>query len=114
MNDYTPTTAQVREEWQYAIQDVDMDGNVVISFDEAGEQFDRWLDAHDEQVRAGERERIAVAIRTEHDEIDRGFSEYRAGLRKAARLIGGVSTEQWVGVLESFDTGIARRGWDAR
>lgn len=48
---YTPTVEDVRDEWCYGIQDVDMDGHVVVSFREAGEQFDRWLAEHDHQVR---------------------------------------------------------------
>lgn len=43
MSDYTPTTEYVREEFTYGAQDLDMDGNVVVSFVEAGAQFDRWL-----------------------------------------------------------------------
>lgn len=47
---YKPTTKVVRDEWCYGVQDVDMDGNVVVSFDEAGRQFDRWLAEHDAQL----------------------------------------------------------------
>ena len=40
---YTPTESDVREAWAYGAQDVDMDGNVVVSFDEALAQFDRFI-----------------------------------------------------------------------
>ena len=50
MSDYTPTTDEVREVWQYDQQEVDMEGWVTVSFDEAGQSFDRWLTAHDAEV----------------------------------------------------------------
>lgn len=40
---YTPTTEEVREEWMLATQEVDMDGHVIVSSDEAFAMFDRWL-----------------------------------------------------------------------
>lgn len=43
MTDYTPTTDEVREEYVYGAQEVDLDGQVVVSFDEADARFDRWL-----------------------------------------------------------------------
>ena len=43
MSEYTPTTAEVREEFVYGHQEVDMRGNVVVSFDEANVRWDRWL-----------------------------------------------------------------------
>ena len=43
MGEHTPTESDVREEWVYGAQDVDMDGNVVVSFDEALAQFDRFI-----------------------------------------------------------------------
>ena len=49
-DDGTPTTDEVREEWQYGRQEVDMEGYVIVSFDEAGNQFDRWLDSVREEA----------------------------------------------------------------
>lgn len=50
MNDYTPTLDEVREEWCLSVQDVDMDGSIVVSYDEVAARFDRWLAEHDRQV----------------------------------------------------------------
>lgn len=48
MSEYTPTTKDVREVWIYAH---------IITHDEGedfhGAEFDRWLAAHDAEVRAG-------------------------------------------------------------
>lgn len=64
---YTPTTEDVRDEWRYNIQEVDIDGYVVVSFDEAGAQFDRWLAEHDAKVRVGAiREYVAAARENPH------------------------------------------------
>ena len=52
MTDYTPTTEEVREEYVYGAQEVDLDDRVVVSFDEADARFDRWLAAHDAEVKA--------------------------------------------------------------
>ena len=43
MSEYTPTTDEVREEFVYGHQEVDMRGDVVVSFDEANVRWDRWL-----------------------------------------------------------------------
>lgn len=55
-DDYTPTTEEVRE--QYTREEPPRIGTVA----ERRAEFDRWLAAHDAQVRADERERIASAI----------------------------------------------------
>ena len=44
-DDYTPTTEEVREEFIFGHQEVDMDGHVVVSFDEAKARWERWLAA---------------------------------------------------------------------
>lgn len=62
-DDYTPTTETVRGAYQFVAQEVDWDGNVVVSVDEAGAQFDRWLAAERARVEAEVRERIAAEIR---------------------------------------------------
>lgn len=51
-SDYTPTTEDIRGEWRYSVQEVDTEGNVVVSFEEADAQFQRWLAQHDAEVRA--------------------------------------------------------------
>ena len=67
MSEYKPTEDEVREEWAYGAQDLDMDGNVVVSLDEGFAQFDRFIatvkaDAWDEGYRQGvDDERIAEA-----------------------------------------------------
>lgn len=43
MSGYKPTTDEVREEFVFAHQDVDMDGNVLVSLDEAFARWGRWL-----------------------------------------------------------------------
>ena len=43
MTEYTPNAEEVREEYVYGTQEVDMDGNVVVSFDEACARWDRFL-----------------------------------------------------------------------
>ena len=43
MTEYTPSAGEVREEYVYGAQDVDMDGHVVVSFDEACARWDRFL-----------------------------------------------------------------------
>ena len=43
MSEHTPTESDVRAEWAYGAQDLDVDGNVVVSFDEALAQFDRFI-----------------------------------------------------------------------
>ena len=103
MGEYTPTESDVREEWAYGAQDLDMDGNVVVSFDEALAQFDRFIarvkaDALREALRSDETvERAAHGI---HDSHDRGChfeaedhavqEEYREMARAAlAAAIGG-------------------------
>lgn len=48
MSEYTPTTKDVREVWIYA-QDITHDEGE----DFHGAEFDRWLAAHDAEVRAG-------------------------------------------------------------
>lgn len=40
---YVPTTAEVRDEYMFATQEVDMDGYVIVSAQEAYARFDRWL-----------------------------------------------------------------------
>ena len=48
MSEYIPTTKDVREVWIYA-QDITHDEGE----DFHGAEFDRWLAAHDDEVRAG-------------------------------------------------------------
>ena len=40
---YVPNAEEVREEYVYGTQEVDMDGNVIVSFDEACARWDRFL-----------------------------------------------------------------------
>lgn len=40
---YTPSDEDVREEYVYGAQDVDIDGHIVVSFDEACARWDRFL-----------------------------------------------------------------------
>lgn len=79
MSDYTPTTKIVREVWQYDQQEVDMEGWITVSFDEAGQSFDRWLAAYT----AGVAERIAQAIEAEADGTDGSYAD---GMQHAARI----------------------------
>ena len=61
MSDWTPTTEQVRDGYRY---DAEYEYHNPLSTEHVrlGRAFDRWLAAHDAQVRAEERERIAQAI----------------------------------------------------
>ena len=40
---YVPSAGEVREEYVYGTQEVDMGGNVIVSFDEACARWDRFL-----------------------------------------------------------------------
>jgi len=42
-DEYVPSEKEVREEYVYGAQEVDMDGRVVVSFDEACSRWDRFL-----------------------------------------------------------------------
>lgn len=65
MSDYTPTTDEVRAVWTtwngYGGL-INRTGPEPETSEATAVEFDRWLAAHDEQVRADERERIAQAI----------------------------------------------------
>lgn len=63
-DEYTPTIAEVREAWGWLRQEVDEHGRVVISFEEAGDEFDRCLAQRDREVKA-------VALREAADEVHR-------------------------------------------
>lgn len=63
MSDYAPTTEQVRE--GYVDTGWAADGSLGEPRDP--EVFDRWLAAHDAQVRADERERIATKFDRLHE-----------------------------------------------
>ena len=81
MGEYTPTESDVREEWAYGAQDLDMDGNVVVSFDEAHAQFDRFIARVKAEAVAGAmrelRHDLTVArkelvdLRDENDRLER-------------------------------------------
>lgn len=43
MSEYTPSTDEVREEFMFGHQEADMDGNVVVSLNEAFARWGRWL-----------------------------------------------------------------------
>lgn len=63
MTDYTPTTEQVRNAYVRGMRDT-----FIASANEHYEEFDRWMQAHDDEVRASvqlpTREQIAEAIYT--------------------------------------------------
>ena len=70
MDEYTPTESDVREEWAYGAQDLDMDGNVVVSFDEALAQFDRFIARVKAEAVAGARKELAD-LREENGRLER-------------------------------------------
>lgn len=84
MTDHTPTTEEVRDEWAYGNQEVDYEGNPVITLDEAFAQFDRWLVARDRKIAAEAlrdfADTLGVNVGDEDDEWWRG---YRQGQREA-------------------------------
>jgi len=47
-----PSLNEVRDEYMFATQEVDMDGYVIVSSQEAYAQFDAALAAHDREVKA--------------------------------------------------------------
>lgn len=53
-NEYTPTDEDMRKRHRYAWEQNDI---ARYALDEADAQWERWLEAHDERVRAEERER---------------------------------------------------------
>lgn len=65
------------------------------------EGFEQALATLKAQWQYEERERTIRAIRIEHDEIDEKFLEYRAGLRRAARLRDG-NTAGWASLQEQI------------
>src|SRR5690606_29822895 len=91
MSDYTPSDHEIRARAVAgAIRTIRM------ADEKAEAQYDRWIAAHNESVRAAERERIAQDILAEADRIDPsddwpedGFTTAFAadGLRKAARIV---------------------------
>ena len=70
MDEYTPTESDVREEWAYGAQDLDMDGNVVVSFDEALAQFDRFIARVKAEAVAGAQKEMAD-LREENGRLER-------------------------------------------
>lgn len=56
MSEYTPTTEQVKHQCTVLSPGVIRRGYI------SGPDFDRWLAAHDEQIRQAERERIARQV----------------------------------------------------
>ena len=70
MSEYTPTESDVREGWVYGAQDVDMDGNVVVSFDEAIAQFDRFIARVKAEAAAGAQKEMAD-LQDENDRLER-------------------------------------------
>lgn len=85
MSEYTPTTDEVRADF-VALHTRNFDayavGRSLTSEQEYyGEDFDRWLAAHDAEVA----ERIAQAIEAEAHDIDCPCSHVE-GLRDAARI----------------------------
>ena len=70
MSEYTPTTGLIRARYCDSIalaeREPERSHSLSLSPEEHSEnhaEFDRWLAAHDAQVRADERKRIAAAIR---------------------------------------------------
>lgn len=60
MSDYTPRTHEVREGWVYYCYEAFwLMKNRRTDY---REQFDRWLEAHDAEVRADEREKAAQRV----------------------------------------------------
>lgn len=51
MSDFTPTTEVVRDRYAYDA----VEHTRYLGFEEAHAQFDRWLTAHDNQIRADDR-----------------------------------------------------------
>ena len=74
MSEYTPTTAEVREEFVFGHQEVDMDGNVVVSLDEAFARWGRWL-AEVERV-AAEKAWLEGADSAFYNPEIRGYVDY--------------------------------------
>lgn len=56
MTDYTPTTDEVRKAYVHANADTE------LQIDKWETVFDRWLAAHDAEVRADEREQAAKRV----------------------------------------------------
>lgn len=52
MSDYTPTTEQVRSAYWHGTVDRDVVGRGTEARDRFDSEFDRWLAAHDAEVRA--------------------------------------------------------------
>src|SRR5699024_5601904 len=81
-----PSLNEVRDEYMFATQEVDMDGYVIVSSQEAYAQFDAALAAHDREVKAEVRESLAADL--DHMSAEPHQSaEYRAGLGHAADLV---------------------------
>ena len=90
-DDYTPTTEQVREAFRTAVlhpDDIDLD-------DAPGQEFDRYLAAHDAEIREQiAREIDARASQADNEDYTGGpayTSGVRYGLTIAAAIAGGAS-----------------------
>ena len=78
MSDFTPTTEQVRDGYRYDTEDEYRDPiGAPQRSAEAGRAFDRWLEAHDAELR----ERIAREL----------VDEAQAMTRSSTHLLGGSS-----------------------
>jgi len=62
MDDYTPNTDQIKYRYQLDVGNSPIAGR---TFEEAGGEFDRWLAAHDLEVRMNEANLIAGLIAKE-------------------------------------------------
>lgn len=83
VKNYTPTDDEVRDAYTYDAQEVDMDGNVIVSHNEAIDQWDRWL----------VKTRLAAANATQpqhvawmEDQRDRDLADLLAEQQRADRL----------------------------
>ena len=89
MSDFTPTIQQVRDGYRYDLEDEYRDPiGAPQRSAEAGRAFDRWLAAHDTELR----EQIAAEIETAStDDVawEVSVEAFDAGMRYAARVARG-------------------------
>ena len=92
MSEYTPTTEQVRvayqdhRDFQSIMKGLDRPGDV-----EAGREFDRWLSAHDAEVKAEALREAAKAHEAERLVVDTESMPHQDRL-------GYVTVSQWLRV----------------
>lgn len=83
---YTPTTKEVRRVYVLAPDNLAADGKPEWSM-YTQDQFDRWLAAHDAEVRADERERCAQIVREERDRLEVVKGTYAQGQRHVLGVV---------------------------